>query len=111
MPRDDTFQNDMDALVMLVRLAALSTIDLDFLDETVARAESVGPLLYPSAFVQGRAFENLAEQRELLELAAPFIRGSKKLFEKAMTERLGRELRKRLTEECGHSPKPGETPP
>lgn len=62
---DAEYRMAMDCLCSVV--GVLSRLPLDAMLETIERAETVGPILYPTEFV--RSGQSLTQQRRLLEAA------------------------------------------
>ncbi len=81
MPDSFDFKVEFDKIMMLVQLAGNCEIDLDAIEHTIEAADSVGPILDPTAYMRG--MRNLDQQREVLRFAAPFIRGSQALLKAA----------------------------
>lgn len=74
------FKDEFEKIMMLVQLAGRMEIDLAFIEMTISRAESIGPILHPSEFIKGA--QNLEDQKAVLEYAAPFIRGARQTLER-----------------------------
>lgn len=83
------YRSEMAKLGRLVRLAATLEVDLDQLEEHHSYADSMAPFLDPTAWLRGGA-KNLDEQRDLLGLAGPFVRGARELYQRVLAEKGGR---------------------
>lgn len=75
------YTDALDVLGLLVRAAAEVEIDVDMVQSHIARLDTLGPMLEPTAWMRGGA-KNLEDQRELIELAVPFIRGARAFVDK-----------------------------
>lgn len=74
----------LDALAALTR--SINLLPLDEALDTVARAEALGPILDPTAFLHG-GINNLQDQRELIEAALGLQRAAGRIAERAEATR------------------------
>lgn len=75
------FKDEFNKIMLLIQAAANMGIQLNEIENTVNKAEALGPFIDPTRYLNGGA-ENLEQQREVLRIAAPFIRGSQRLLNK-----------------------------
>jgi hypothetical protein len=66
---NEEFCAGMDAIVAAVQL--LSVVDLETMDRTCLRAESIGPIIMPTAFNEG--MNRLTANRDVIHAARRFL--------------------------------------
>ena len=89
------YKAEFDRLMLLVNAAEGMGIDIDRIEDTLRDADAVGPILDPTRYRDALVDRRLDHQREIVALAAPFLRGIRKLL-----GRLRPEAAYRLTEKA-----------
>lgn len=76
------YESHLQRLAMAAQLVA--DVPIAELLNHITHAETIGPLLEPTAWIRGGG-DNLRDARDLVEAAAPFVRFGRQLEKKART--------------------------